>query len=148
MGFYQTQGASETPTTHEALAHNSISQEEEGTIRPTVTSAGRIVVYGDSNCADNSHMQKGSTIFNRYCYFVLDKYQLRFNQTAFGCWTLFWTMQLLAETYLWRSKKIQMQDLIPICPMVVALPDVWKEINFTDIPKFSSHLVRTLHSHK
>ncbi len=62
MGFYQTQGASETPTTHEALAHNSISQEEEGIIRPTVTSAGRIVVYGDSNCADNSHMQKGFTI--------------------------------------------------------------------------------------
>lgn len=60
MGFYQTQGSNEVPTQHELLAHNSLSQEEEGTSRPTLTSAGRIVVYGDSNCADNSHMQKGN----------------------------------------------------------------------------------------
>ena len=62
MGFYQTQSGSEIPTPHESLAHNSISQEEEGTVRSITTSAGRIVVYGDSNCADNSHMQKGEVI--------------------------------------------------------------------------------------
>ena len=62
MGFYQAQSGNEMPTPHETLAHNSISQEEDGTIRPTTNSAGRIVVYGDSNCADNSHMQKGVVV--------------------------------------------------------------------------------------
>lgn len=51
MGFYQTQG--------QVLLNNqnSISQEDGGMLQPNT--AGRIVVYGDSNCLDNSHMQKG-----------------------------------------------------------------------------------------
>lgn len=60
MGFYQTQSSNEFATSHEALIRNSISQEDDITLRPTLASSGRIVVYGDSNCADNSHMQKGT----------------------------------------------------------------------------------------
>lgn len=59
MGFYQTQRSSEIPAQHDALPHSSFSQEEEITTRPTSGTSGRIIVYGDSNCADNSHMQKG-----------------------------------------------------------------------------------------
>lgn len=70
MGLFQTQ----------SLAANAIHQEvtvapdltaseegEEGTPKPAASmpSAGRIVVYGDSNCADNSHMQKD-------CFWMLD----------------------------------------------------------------------------
>lgn len=61
MGFFQTQGSNEDPT-HDGLSLNSLNQEEEGTVHPSVSPAGRIVVYGDSNCADNSHMQKGKII--------------------------------------------------------------------------------------
>ncbi|KAK4019943.1 hypothetical protein OUZ56_001941 [Daphnia magna] len=65
MGFYQTQSSNEFATSHEALIRNSISQEDDITLRPTLASSGRIVVYGDSNCADNSHMQKD-------CFWMLD----------------------------------------------------------------------------
>lgn len=63
MGFYQTQSAKELSTPRDPIAQNTLSQEEEETPRPSAASAGRIVVYGDSNCADNSHMQKGSHKF-------------------------------------------------------------------------------------
>lgn len=67
MGFYQTQGSNEFAASHETLVRNSLSQEEDVTTRPAVTSSGRIVVYGDSNCADNSHMQKGIIPSGSHC---------------------------------------------------------------------------------
>lgn len=57
MGFYQTQGQG---TQKIQTTQNSISQEEETTPSSATPIAGRIILYGDSNCADNSHMQKGS----------------------------------------------------------------------------------------
>lgn len=60
MGLFQAQGQP-VSVQPETIASNTISEEgEEVTLRPVpATTAGRIIVYGDSNCADNSHMQKG-----------------------------------------------------------------------------------------
>jgi hypothetical protein len=58
MGLYQTPSQESPKMQH--TTQNSISQEEEATPPSVTPSAGRIIVYGDSNCADNSHMQKGS----------------------------------------------------------------------------------------
>lgn len=58
LGFYQAQGPLQTEPPSEASVQNVFSQEED-TPRTTTPVAGRIVVYGDSNCADNSHLQKG-----------------------------------------------------------------------------------------
>lgn len=65
MGFYQTQVSNQTGTNEILPQTPYLSQEEEATVHVASSSAGRIVVYGDSNCADNSHMQKGliSTVF-------------------------------------------------------------------------------------
>lgn len=63
LGLYQVQDQPGLAQV-EPVAENTISGEvDEGTSRPASSStAGRIIVYGDSNCADNSHMQKGGRI--------------------------------------------------------------------------------------
>lgn len=53
MGLYQTQGQLKI----EVPSENSLNHEEEAV--QVATTGGRIIVYGDSNCLDNSHMQKG-----------------------------------------------------------------------------------------
>lgn len=56
MGLYQMQSQVKV----QVNSPNTISQEEEtAALHP----GGRIIVYGDSNCLDNSHMQKGSLFF-------------------------------------------------------------------------------------
>ena len=51
---------------HEVITGESKSQEKVpvlGLYEPTIDKGGgRVVLYGDSNCFDNSHMQKGSAI--------------------------------------------------------------------------------------
>jgi len=59
MGLYQTQGQLKI----EVPSENSLNHEEEAV--QVATTGGRIIVYGDSNCLDNSHMQKD-------CFWTLD----------------------------------------------------------------------------
>ena len=66
MGLYQPAG----PVLVDDQILNSLSQEDG-----TATAAGRIIVYGDSNCLDNSHMQKGiSSCINLHICFSLTFY--------------------------------------------------------------------------
>lgn len=39
-------------------------------------SGGRIVLYGDSNCLDNAHMEKGSCLHSEKGYFVCELKQV------------------------------------------------------------------------
>jgi len=65
MGLYQTPSQGTQKIQQTTL--NSMSQEEEATPSSITPSSGRIIVYGDSNCADNSHMQKGSLVIY-FCF--------------------------------------------------------------------------------
>ena len=61
---------------HEVVTGESVTRKEVpvlGMFEPELDEGGgRIVLYGDSNCFDNSHMQQGTlqlVFFNhRYCY--------------------------------------------------------------------------------
>ena len=64
MGLYQTQGQLRM----EIPSENNLSHEEEAV--PVATTGGRIIVYGDSNCLDNSHMQKGLQCLFPYLFAI------------------------------------------------------------------------------
>lgn len=47
--------------------------DEKNYVKEQISTSGRLVVYGDSNCIDDSHLQK-CMYYKKKCYDIMGKY--------------------------------------------------------------------------
>lgn len=89
LGLLQVSGKNDVKTTNHDGINNEIKQadqNEEKTYVKEQTMAGRLVVYGDSNCIDDNHLQKRvyyrngvfsrENIYNVKCFTILKIFYL------------------------------------------------------------------------
>ncbi|XP_020286864.1 membrane-bound transcription factor site-1 protease isoform X2 [Pseudomyrmex gracilis] len=74
LGLLQVSGKNDVETANRNGIDNDIKQadqNEENTYVKEQTTAGRLVVYGDSNCIDDNHLQK-RVYYRNACFWMLD----------------------------------------------------------------------------